>query len=552
MSKASMLKHLQEQLKKHFTIEGTRGKNVGKGSKYWRCNYCDLRLVGTAMRLRDHFLDRCTLDNVTVQLSVEERARREAGMLDGKCLARMLMQIEAGGAGPSNMPTASSHALEFPSSQVVGASITGETATPQSTGGTALGSKPSSGKPLRQTVIEKADNVLGGGRVLPRVPSGREDGPSNMDALLKGRAKDKALGRRVCAGRGGGPCNDSEMEEDGVYVANGRLVGPPQQTTFECHGVLARRYSILEVRLHRGQGEGFGNLFSGARQRHQGNWSGCGRWCSHGQRKGVREGKEDVESAYPTIFRVGYTALALDLALEDMYKEMPSMAQVVDAGNKVGRFFSNVDKARALFHHYSPKTKLKCPAATRFATNFEMLQSLKELRKVIDRCVCDTGWVDKMVRNDQLVAFRDVTAIVLEKGDFRRNLQKALDVMRWWSCSVWWMGKEQPSRRKEEWYVHWLDRVHDDVDHEEVVEVDCDDEGDEIPMRRTFMRNDEVDDKLVEEEETLLVGTRQHDWHECTKPGKHREQELRRRSGCQLLVTGELYTEEGYALAMEA
>ncbi|GBG76904.1 hypothetical protein CBR_g23118 [Chara braunii] len=104
----------------------------------------------------------------------------------------------------------------------------------------------------------------------------------------------------------------------------------------------------------------------------------------------------------------------------------------------------------------------------------------------------------------------------------------------------------------EEWYVQWLDRIHEDFDREEVVEVDCDDEGDEIPMRRTFLRNDEVDDKLVEEEETLLVGTRQRDWHECTKPGKHCEQELRRRSGCQLPVLGELYTEEGYALAMEA
>ncbi|GBG75263.1 hypothetical protein CBR_g19897 [Chara braunii] len=453
----------------------------------------------------------------------------------------------------------------------------------------------------------------------------------------------------------------------------------------------------------------------------------------------VKAGKM-VESAYPTIFSVGCTAHALDLALEDMYKEMPWMAHVVDAGNKVGRFFSNVDMARALFDHYSPKTKLKRPAATRFATNFEMLQSLKELRKPLDRCVCDKGWVDKMVRNDQLVAFHDVTAIVLDKGDFWRNLQKALDVMRpvvellrlvdgqgatiskvyfkmdqvvqnlraleslsveeheaverilmsrWafltselhcvaafldpehlmhnaqrdpevscrevssqvdqWvnalggfsteqareqACdqppALWWeafgskhdllapqairlLGQASSSaacernwslheliygwrrtkllpermaklvyiswnvrllrrnqrgegdeihipwaddvpvdREMEEWYVHWLDRVHDDVHREEVVEVDCDDEGDEIPMRRTFMQNDEVDDKLVEEEETLLVGTRQRDWHECTKPGKHHEQELRRRSGCQLPVPGELYTEEGYALAMEA
>ncbi|GBG61681.1 hypothetical protein CBR_g23197 [Chara braunii] len=389
-----------------------------------------------------------------------------------------------------------------------------------------------------------------------------------------------------------------------------------------------------------------------------------------------------VESAYPTIFSVGCTAHALDLALEDMYKEMPWMA--------------------ALFHHYSPKTKLKRPAATRFATNFEMLQSLKELRKALDRCVCDKGWVDKMpvvellrlvdgqgatiskvyFKMDQVVQnlcaleslsvdeHEAVERILMGRWAFltselhcaaafldpehrmhnaQRNPEEVSSQVDQWvnalggfsteqareqACdqppALWWeafgskhdllapqairlLGQASSSaacernwslheliygRRRtklllermaklvyiswnvrllrrnqrgegddihipwaddvpvdkemEEWYVHWLDRVHDVVDREEVAEVECDDEGDEIPMRRTFMQNDEVDDKLVEEEETLLVGTRQRDWHECTKPGKHREQELRRRFGCQLPVPGELYIEEGYALAMEA
>ncbi|GBG71435.1 hypothetical protein CBR_g8854 [Chara braunii] len=394
----------------------------------------------------------------------------------------------------------------------------------------------------------------------------------------------------------------------------------------------------------------------------------------------VKAGKM-VEAAYPTIFIVDCTAHALDLALEDMYKEMPWMAQVVDAGNK----------------------------------------SLKELRNALDCCVCDSGWVDKMVRNDQLLAMHEVTTIVLDKGDFWSNMQKALHVMQpvvellrlvdgqgatiskvyckmdrvvqdlralewlsdevheaverilmrrwafltsqlhctaafldpehrmhtadhdpeareqanhkpptlWWealsskpdflapqaikllgqassyaACEQNWslheliygrrrtkflpermaklvyiswnvrllrriqrgdeddthipwaddvpVDKEMEDKEMEEWYVQWLERVNEDVDRKEAVEVDFDDDGDEIPMRRTFMRNDEDDDKLVEEEETELVGTRQRDWHECTKPAKHREQELRKRSGCQLPEPGELYTEAGYALAMEA
>ncbi|GBG68947.1 hypothetical protein CBR_g3646 [Chara braunii] len=115
-----------------------------------------------------------------------------------------------------------------------------------------------------------------------------------------------------------------------------------------------------------------------------------------------------------------------------------------------------------------------------------------------------------------------------------------------------WANDVSVDKEMEEWCVRWLERVNEDVDHEEVAEVDFDDNGDEIPMRRTFVRNDEVDDRLVEEEETELVGIRQRDWHECTKPGKHREQELRRRSGCQLPEPGELYSEAGYALTMEA
>ncbi|GBG65404.1 hypothetical protein CBR_g50765 [Chara braunii] len=192
---------------------------------------------------------------------------------------------------------------------------------------------------------------------------------------------------------------------------------------------------------------------------------------------------------------------------------------------------------------------LKRPT-TRCATNFEMLQSRKNLKTTFDRCVCDKGWVDKMVRNNQLVAFHDVTGIVHDKGGFWRNVQKALDVMQpvvELLCTVDGQGATilkvyfmmdrvvQDLRALEclsvEKHEAWLERVHEDVDgEEEVVEVDFDDEGDEIPMRQAFLRNDEVDDKLVEEEDTLLLGTRQRNWRKSTKSGKHREQELCRRS----------------------
>ncbi|GBG76762.1 hypothetical protein CBR_g22978 [Chara braunii] len=617
MSKSSALKHLQEEIKKHFTIEGTRGKNVKKGSKYWRCNYCDWRLAGTATRLRDHFLERCTLDNVIVQLSVEERARREAGMSEAKCIARMLLQCEARGAGPSNMSTAagvagpnnmrtaSSQVPQFPSSQVGGAGVTGETATPQSTADTVLGSKPSSGRPLRQTVIEEADSVI------------------TMNERTN-RFLDRFL---ICTNQ------PFSLVEDVHFLEFLQAVRTAHPTWMPCRRD-EQRTKRLDAEYARVGAEVRAMIVKWKKTRcmmHMDGWSDCHNkphlnvmvsspvgtvfWksvCMEGKEKDsaayfrvldevikeigvdgivgvvmdnarvcVKAGKM-VEAAYPTILSLGCTAHALDLAMEDMYKEMPWMTQVVDAGNKVGRFFSNVDKARALFHHYSPKTKLKRPAPTRFATNFEMLQSLKELWNALDRCVCDAGWVDKMMRSDQLLAMHEVTTIVLDKGDVWSNVQKALHVMqpvvellrlvdgqgttiskayfkmdrvvqdlRFNAAThIPWADDVSVDKEMEEWYVRWLERVNEDV--EEFVEVDFDDDGDEIPMRRTFVRNDEVDDRLVEEEETELVGTRQRDWHECTKPGKHREQELRRRSGCQLPEPGELYTEAGYALAMEA
>ncbi|GBG66645.1 hypothetical protein CBR_g66781 [Chara braunii] len=142
----------------------------------------------------------------------------------------------------------------------------------------------------------------------------------------------------------------------------------------------------------------------------------------------VKAGKM-VEAAYPRIIRVGCTAHALDLALEDMYKELEWLRNVVDTGLKVGKFFHNVDKARALFHVYSPKSKLKRPGVTRFATNHEMFTSLKKAKHPLKNCIDDAAWVEKMVRTDQHAAFHEVTTIVLGKDDFWAMVDKPLAVM---------------------------------------------------------------------------------------------------------------------------
>ncbi|GBG83421.1 hypothetical protein CBR_g37135 [Chara braunii] len=142
----------------------------------------------------------------------------------------------------------------------------------------------------------------------------------------------------------------------------------------------------------------------------------------------VKVGKM-VEAAYPQIFCVGCTAHALDLALKDMYKQLGWLAAVIDAGNAVGKFFTNVDKARALYDKFSLNLKLKRSAVTRFATSHDMLASLHRGRNALEKCIRDTAWMDKMVRANQLAAFREVTFIVLGRDRFWDKVDKAIAVM---------------------------------------------------------------------------------------------------------------------------
>ncbi|GBG88224.1 hypothetical protein CBR_g46791 [Chara braunii] len=128
-----------------------------------------------------------------------------------------------------------------------------------------------------------------------------------------------------------------------------------------------------------------------------------------------------VEAKHPGIFSVGCTTHALDLALEDMYKCMDWLKAVVDKGNQVGKFFTNVDKVRT--------TQLKRPTATRFATNFEMLQSLKTGKNPLELFVCNTTWVEKLVRGEQVAAFNAVTHIIMGTNGFWKEVDKAMAVM---------------------------------------------------------------------------------------------------------------------------
>ncbi|GBG91781.1 hypothetical protein CBR_g53670 [Chara braunii] len=640
-------KQLIEDLKQHFTDDGPVGRNPGKGSKHWICKYCETRFDGTASNLRTHFLKKFSLDLLTRLLSVEKRARRAEGICMGK--QRSLTR-----GGKSSTPTSN---LSSASSLVIGAMGAGSGAADAggvplqvATSGESGRAAPQTGRPMRQTLMEDADSII----------TRNEHTSPFLDNFL------------FCTNQPFSPVDNEYFLEliDAVKKAHPSWLS----------------YHRDEARTRRLDGE-FGRT------------------------------RADV-TAMTRKWHVTGCMLQMD-PLEDMYKQLGWLAVVVDAGNVVGKFFTNVDKARALFGKLSSNSKLKRPAVTRFATSHDMLVSLKRGRNALEKCVCDTAWVDKMVRADQLATFREVTSIVLGRDGFRDKVgkgHKALAVMspvvellrlvdgssatmskvyfkmnalvermrdldcvtpgekadiedilmHWWSfitsklhcagafldpksdivhwqsgigryragfnicngctpfggkldllqpqavkllgqasssaaCERNWSlhelifgrrctklmperlsklvfnnlntqlirsyirgGKEEVhipweddrpvEAEVEEWYNTWVvtavsndDDAADTLDDAEVEEED----GDE-PLTRTWLQNDEWDDQECEAEDIALVGSREKDWHECTKPGCYRERELRRKSGHLQPLLSVLYTKEERAQLLKA
>ncbi|GBG89040.1 hypothetical protein CBR_g48648 [Chara braunii] len=276
----------------------------------------------------------------------------------------------------------------------------------------------------------------------------------------------------------------------------------------------------------------------------------------------VKAGKM-VEAAYPRIFRVGCTAYALDLALKNMYKELEWLCNVVDTGLKEGKFFHKADKARALFHVYSPKSKLKRPGVTRFATNHEMLESLKKAKNPLKNCIDDDVRVEKMVRTDQFAVFHErlcggrLTAgswtcsshkqssclakqappsrmradLELARAYFRAQTYKvaaeeagqvgAQQLERpvagglggdGGHVHIRWEDDTPVEAKIREWYNTWtamaIDPAAVAADADVVAEdVEVGEEDGSEPLMRTCQRNDVADDEECDEEDMALLGS---------------------------------------------
>ncbi|GBG75349.1 hypothetical protein CBR_g19982 [Chara braunii] len=725
-------KQLKEDLKTHFTDDGPAGRNPGKGSKHWICKYCETRFDGTAAHLRAHFLKKCSLDLLTRPLSVEERARRAEGLRMGKTLAELIERGEKSSTPTSNLPSASS-LVTGAMGACSGAADAGGVPLRVATSRECDRAAPQTGRPMRQMLIEDADSIITRNEHTSRFldnflfctnqPFSLVDNEyflEFIDAVKKAHPpwlpyhRDDARTRRL----------DNACERTRADVT-------AMTTKWQVTGCMLQMdvWSDRRNRPHLNVmvSSPIGTVF----------WKSV---CMEGKDKDsaayfkildgvikeiesnavvgvvmdnarvcVKAGKM-VEAAYPQIFRVGCTTHPLDLALEDMYKHLGWLAVVVDADNVVGKFFTNVDKARAMFDKFSPNLKLKRPAVTRFATSHDMLASLKRGRNALEKCVCNTAWVDKMVRADQLAAFLEVTSIVLGRDGFWDKVEKALAVMspvvellrlvdgpgttiskvyfkmdalvermRGLECvtpgekadiedipmhlcsfmtselhcaaafldpefrhsalaerdrevragfNIWlysWAPKDKPNLDElsrqvddwtklrgsfntreatevarvkpaalwwqafggkldllqpqalehpidpelhprpweddrpvqaevEEWYNTWVATAvsNDDDAADTLYDAEVGEEDGDEPLMRTWLRNDEWDDQECEAEDIALVGSREKDWHECTKPGRYRECELRRKSGNSQPLPSVLYTEEERAQLLKA
>ncbi|GBG79943.1 hypothetical protein CBR_g30207 [Chara braunii] len=306
----------------------------------------------------------------------------------------------------------------------------------------------------------------------------------------------------------------------------------------------------------------------------------------------VKTGKL-VEKKYPWIFRVGCTAHALDLALEDFDKRIGWFSRTVKRANELGNFIMNHDKVRAFFLERSGGAQIKRSGVTRFATNIIMLQSLLDRKNALKLAAGAKGSVSSMVRTDLLSNFEEATTTILDEsfwGDVEKSIKateaivkllrmvdgpggtiskvyhhmdavvegiRILEVLtdfekaevesiimdRWafmtseLHCAAAFLNPEfraqsaiHDTEIRAGFNIWFTEDMEAGAEDDSVVIAELDDEGD-LPLARRWVRNYQLDDMMDEEDDIAHIENYTNEWQFCTAPGRHREPLLRRRSG---------------------
>ncbi|GBG64350.1 hypothetical protein CBR_g41551 [Chara braunii] len=136
-----------------------------------------------------------------------------------------------------------------------------------------------------------------------------------------------------------------------------------------------------------------------------------------------------VEDTFSTIFHVPCTAHCLDLMPHDIGRT-DWVEEVVGKGNDLVKFFMNRQRVRDIFYVHSGGRQLLRPAATRFTTNFHMLDRLKKQRNALVATVShDARWKPAVVPHAQSDTFYEMEEIVLDGAGFWEGVNKVISAV---------------------------------------------------------------------------------------------------------------------------
>ncbi|GBG79796.1 hypothetical protein CBR_g30058 [Chara braunii] len=426
-------KYTSAMVKRHCNVDGVAGKDPSKGDKWWVCKYCDLKFSGSLNRVKEHYSKRiCAAQQSKKVFTDEEKEARKQGL-------RQALADVAMANGDNSLLSGSSLATAPTAVENVGRGM--------GKGGGASDTQRSASS-VWQMVLEETDNIITKNEMTSRkvdnwltctnqpfnmvenefyldmgnairnahpswqmhsreaARNGRLDG-QNKRCIEDVRMIAKKWERTRCM-----------VQMDGWSDRRGRphiniMVSSPVGNVF---------WRSVCVEGKEKDSIAYYNILDAAIQ-------DIGPKCVVGvimnnARVCVKVGKL-VEKKYPWIFRVGCTAHALDLALEDFDKCIGWFSRTVKRANELGKFIMNHDKVRAFFLERSGLAQIKRPGVTRFATNILMLQSLWDGKNALKLAPGAKGWVSSMVRTDLRSNFEEATTTILDES-FWDDVEKSI------------------------------------------------------------------------------------------------------------------------------
>ncbi|GBG46424.1 hypothetical protein CBR_g79826 [Chara braunii] len=386
-----------------------------KGNKVWRCKCSDQNRTGTASRLRDHFLKgACNVTRLRGTISKEELLRREQG--------RDAAIAELGGA-----VTGAGTELDLSSSE-------DEIGTEDAVTTVAL--TKSSITHGRQTKIVDSAAIITANEQTQRTIDDwmtAECVPFNMmrsmywDRMVKAlmnapksfqyakfddaRTKRvavtrKRVSKRMEQLRKEWPVSGCMLQLDGWTNRRGRpfinvMVSFPKGVVFWRAVCMQHRekgakayFDILSTAIREIGEEAVGGVVMD----NAATCAAAGRM---------------VEAEFKHIFSVSCTAHSIDLMLEQFGK-IGWVDVILKKSAEVVKFFMNQSRVRDLLLVNSQGAILARPGATRFATNFIMLDIVQDLYLPLRACLTDKDWKDSIVLPGQRHLFAAATETILD------------------------------------------------------------------------------------------------------------------------------------------